>query len=434
MSASNSPHQRSLRRSAFAGVCLIALFAGTIGVWSATGNVAGAVIAPGQLVAASDLRKVQHPTGGVVGELLVRNGDFVEEGQLLIRLDDTVTRANLQVVAKQMDELTARRARLEAELRDDAGFDAPAEFAERGAEPEIAALVASERRLLEARRSAREGQKNQLRKRVSQLHDEIAGLKAQQAAKAREAEIIERELVGVRDLYGKQLVQMMRLSSLEREATTIEGERGRLLAAVAQAEGRIAETELQIIQIDEELRANALKELRETQSRLGELAERRIAAEDQLKRVNLRSPVAGFVHQLAVHTVGGVITPAEPAMYVVPRESSYAVETRVAPPDIDQISVGQSVRLRVAAGNRRTTPEIDGVVSRISADVSQDKATGAPFYSVRVDLAAGAAEALGLRLQPGMQAEAYIRTGDRTPLAYLLKPLDDQIARSFRER
>jgi HlyD family secretion protein len=434
MSKTQSKHVTALRRASLTGFSLIGLFGGTIGLWAATATLSGAVVAPGQFVVDTYVKKVQHATGGIVGELKVREGDRVNEGDLLIRLDETVTRANLQIVSKQLDELVARRARLEAERDGRERVELPEEFQARAADPAVGRLLEAERTLFEARRSAREGQKGQLRKRIAQLQDEITGLKAQQSAKAREAALISKELEGVRELYQKNLVQLPRLSALERDAASIEGQRGQLIAGVAQAEGKIAETALQIIQVDEETRADVMKELREIQGRIAELVERRVAAEDQLKRVEIRAPSAGYVHQLAVHTVGGVISPAEPAMLIVPSDEALDLEARVMPNDIDQVAVGQTAMVRVHTSHSRTTPEIRGRVVRVSADVTTDTKLGYSYYTIRVALAPEELKRLGaLRLVAGMQAEVYVQTSERTPFQYLVKPLKDQIARTFRE-
>jgi HlyD family secretion protein len=299
----------------------------------------------------------------------------------------------------------------------------------------VVKLFEAERTLFMARRTAREGQKGQLQKRIAQLKDEIVGVTAQQNAKVREATLIEGELKGVRELYQKNLVQLPRLNALEREAANLEGQRGQLIASVAQAEGRIAEISLQIIQIDEEMRAEVMKELREIQGRVAEFTERRVAAEDQLKRVDIRSPSSGFVHQLNVHTIGGVISPAEPAMLIVPVDDALKLEARVMPNDIDQLRTGQPAIVRIHASNQRSTPELNGSVSLISADVSRDQQTGLSFYTIRVALPREEIQRLGeLKLVAGMQAEVFVQTHDRTPLEYFLKPLHDQIARAFRER
>lgn len=426
---------RSLRALSVAGCVGIVLFAGTVGVWAVAATLSGAVVASGQFVVDGNVKKVQHATGGIVGELKVREGERVELDQVVIRLDDTLTRANLQVVTKQLDELAARRGRVEAERSGKDAISIAVELAARRHEPEIAELIAAEESLFEARRAARDGQKAQLSQRIGQLHDEIAGLKAQQSGRDRQSVLIEEELGGVRGLYAKNLVSLSRKTQLEREAASLEGQRGQLIAALAQAEGKIAETKLQIIQIDASLREEAMKELREIQGKSAELVERRIAAQDQMKRVEIRSPSAGFVHQLSVHTVGGVISPAEPAMLIVPAEDSLQVEARINPPDIDQIALGQDARVKIHAFNQRTTPELAGKVSRISADTSRDQQTGATFYTIRVTVPAAEFARLGQsRISAGMQAEVFVRTEDRTPLEYIIKPLQEQIAKAFRER
>lgn len=426
---------KALRRLAIVGGAGVALFAGTVGVWAVATTLSGAVVATGQFVVDGNVKKVQHQTGGIVGELRVHDGDRVEQDQILIRLDDTVTRSNLQIITKQLDEFAARRARLQAERdRKPAIAVAPDLTARRG-DPEIAELIAAEQSLFDARRSARDGQKAQLFKRVGQLRDEILGLKAQQVARDRQAALIEEELTGVRGLYEKSLVAISRKTALEREAANLDGQKGQLIASVAQSEGRIAETELQIIQIDEVLREEVMKELREIQGKTAELTERRVAAEDQLKRIDIKAPSAGFVHQLAVHTVGGVISPAEPAMLIVPAEDSLQLEVRINPPDIDQIALGRPAQVKLHAFNQRTTPELKGTVSRISADTTRDQQTGATFYTIRVSVPAEEyARLASQRVTAGMQADVFVQTEDRTPFEYIIKPLRDQIAKAFRER
>lgn len=429
-----SLHEKVLRQSTTAGIAMIALFAGTIGLWAATSTLSGAVMAGGQFVVDSSVKKIQHSTGGIVGELKVKDGDRVKEGELLIRLDETLTRANLQVVSKQLDEFIGRQARLEAERDGAAEVKMPEEFAHRLNEPGVQKIISSERTLFEARRAARDAQKDQLKKRISQSQDEIVGLKAQQEAKARAAELIVEELKGVRDLYQKNLVQLPRLNALERDAADLQGQRGQLIAAVAQAEGRIAETSFQIIQIDEQMRAEAMQELRDIQSKIAEYTERRVAAEDQLKRIDIRAPSDGYVHQLNVHTIGGVISPAEPVMLIVPTNDKLELEAKIMPNDIDQVKLGQKATVKVHATNARMLPDLHGKVSRISADVSRDQQTGMTFYTIRVELPPDEIKRLeGLHLIAGMQAEVFVEVNERTPFEYFFKPMKDQIARAFRE-
>ncbi|MGF9761190.1 HlyD family type I secretion periplasmic adaptor subunit [Microvirga sp. 0TCS3.31] len=429
-----SAHQRVLRQSAVAGVAMIALFGGTIGLWAATSTLSGAVVAGGQFVVDTSVKKIQHSTGGIVGELKVKEGDRVSQGDLLVRLDETVTRANMQVVSKQLDEYIGRQARLEAERDGTPEVQMPSEFAHRLNDPAVQKIMSSERTLFTARRASRDAQKDQLKKRITQSRDEITGLKAQQNAKTREADLIVDELKGVRDLYQKNLVPITRLNALERDAASIEGQRGQLIAAVAQAESRIAETEFQIIQIDEQMRAEAMQELREIQGKVAEYTERKVAAEDQLKRIDIRAPSDGFVHQLNVHTIGGVISPAEPVMNIVPMNDKLELEAKVLPNEIDQVKLGQKATVKVHAANARMIPDLHGSVSRISADVSRDQQTGTTFYTIRVELPQEEIKKLeNLHLIAGMQAEVFVEVNQRTPFEYFFKPMQEQIARAFRE-
>ncbi|WP_132257059.1 HlyD family type I secretion periplasmic adaptor subunit [Methylobacterium segetis] len=425
----------SIRRHLALAVGLSAALVVGVGGWATFTQISGAVIAPGQLVVESDVKKVQHPTGGVVGELRVREGARVKAGDVLIRLDETQTRANLDIVLKALDELAARRARDEAE-RDGAGrVSFPAELLARVADPAVAHLVEGETRLFAARVAAREGQKAQLRERVAQLRQEISGLTEQASAKDREIRLIGSELKGVRELFAKNLVPFSRVTALERDAARLEGERGQLIASTASARGKITETELQILQVDGDMRTEVGKELAEIRGRWSELVEKRVAAEDQLKRIDLRAPQDGTVHQLAVHTIGGLVVPSEPAMLIVPSADQLAVEVKIQPQDIDNVRVGQAAVLRFPAFNQRVTPEIDGVVSRVSADVTSDPKTGMSYYVARIQVPEEQTARLnGAKLVPGMPVESFMQLGERSVLSYLTKPLTDQIAKAWRER
>jgi HlyD family secretion protein len=405
-----------------------------IGGWAAATNLAGAVVATGRFVVDSYVKKVQHPTGGVVGEILVHEGQKVATGDVVMRLDATQTRANLAMVTKRLEELTVRRGRLEAERDDADRIIFSDEIVSRANEPEIAHLMAGERRLFELRRDARRGQKSQLRERVQQLEKEVRGLVAQQDARTRQIALIQKELDSVRKLWDKNLTTIQRIMSLEREAVNLEGDHGRLVATEAQTAGRIAETNLQIIQIDQDLRSEVAAQLRDMEAQIAEYVERKVTAEDQLKRIDILAPQDGIVHQLTVHTVGGVISPADPIMLIVPNKENLALDAHLAPQDIDQVHVGQKAILRLSAFNQRTTPELSGEVSRIAADLTEDQRTGNTYYIVRISLHAEELSRLGnLRLVAGMPAEAFIQTGERTTLSYLVKPLTDQMKRAFRE-
>jgi HlyD family secretion protein len=425
----------SIRRHAVAGLASLVLLSGGLGGWAATTELSGAIVAAGTLVVDSNVKTVQHPSGGVVGELKVRDGDRVKAGEVIARLDATETRANLSIVLNSLDQLAARQARLEAE-RDGSEQPVFAEpLASRAEIADIARLIEGEHRLFELRRTARLGQKAQLGERAAQLGEEIKGLSGQAAAKEREIALIERELEGVRELYGKNLIPLPRLTALEREAVRIDGERNQVIASAAQAKGRIAEIALQTIQIDQDLRSEVAKELRDIQDKTAELAERKVAAEDKLRRIDIRAPQDGIVHELSVHTVGGVVKAGETLMLIVPASDDLSVEAQVRSQDIDQLRPGQPVTLRFPAFNQRTTPEIDGVMRTVSADVVQDQKTGTSHYVARIQMpAAEIARLEGLSLVPGMPVDAYIRTSDRSVLSFLVKPFRDQIAKAFRER
>ena len=426
---------RALRNHLIAGTALALVSTAGIGGWAATTELSGAVTAPGSVVVDSNVKKVQHLTGGVVGELLVREGDRVHTGDTLLRLDDTVLRAGLAIYAKGLDELRARKARLAGERDGAERILVPPELLATPPSPEFTSALDSERKLFDLRRTARQGQKSQLRQRIAQLDDEVQGYTALQQAKAEEIEIIQRELAGVRLLWQKNLIQINRLTVLEREAARLKGELAQSVAASAQVRGKISEIELQIIQIDQDLSSEVAKELREIDGKIGEFIERKATAEDQLKRVDIRAPQDGVIHQLAVHTVGGVVSPADPVMLIVPEADLLTVEAKISPQDIDQLYPGQTANLRFSAFNQRTTPEIQGIISRISADVSSDQRTGQNFYTARVSIAPEELARLGnIKLLPGMPADVFARTYDRSILSYFIKPLSDQIVRAFRER
>jgi HlyD family secretion protein len=436
MSVTLSPELRGmLRRQTTAIVIAAVLLVAGLGSWAMTTEFTGAVIAAGQLVVDSNVKKVQHPTGGVVGKLNVREGKEVKAGDIVVSLDDTQIRANRDIVVKALNELAARQAREEAE-RD--GLDKvtfPAELLARKSDPDVAKAVTGEQRQFEIRRTSREGQKAQLRERMIQLRQEIGGYEAQITSKDKQVEWVGKELVGVYELWEKNLIPYTRVTNLEREKERLVGERGQLMAAIAQSKGKIAEIELQILQVDQDMRTEVGKDLAEIRARTAEMIERKVAAEDQLKRVDIRAPIDGVVLQLTVHTVGGVITAGEAIMLIVPQTDTLQVEAKIPPQEIDQVRIGQPAVLRFVAFSQRTTPELIGTVVRISADVSEDTKSGTRFYTIRLDVSPEEVARLSsVRLVPGMPVEALIQTSPRTVMSYLIKPLHDQLARAFREK
>jgi len=427
--------RRSIRIHLIAAVVIAMLLVGGIGGWAATSEFAGAVIAQGQLVVDSSVKKVQHPTGGVVAELSVRDGDIVKAGEIVIKLDDTQTRANLQIVTKGLDEFAARKAREEAEIDGIDRIAFPADLEERRSDPEVERMLVGEARLFEIRRKTRDGLKAQLNERISQSEEEIGGLVAQVESKDKQIEWIKKELEGVRELWNKQLVQFTRVTALEREQARLEGERGQLVASIAQSKGKIAETKIQMLQVDQDMRTEDGKDRADIRGKTAELVEKKVAAEDQLKRIDIRAPQDGMVHQLDVHTVGGVVSAGQQIMLIVPAADKLIVEAKVQPQDIDQVHVGQPATMRFTSFNSRTTPEINGEVSVVSADVTQDQRTGASYYTVRVAVSPGEIARLGeVKLVPGMPVEIFIQTTVRTVVSYFVRPFHDQIAKVFREK
>jgi len=427
--------RQSIRRHLLLTAALVLVLVVGIGGWAYTSEFAGAVIAQGSLVVDTSVKKVQHPTGGVVAELKVRDGNQVKAGDIVIKLDDTQTRANLAIVSKGLDELAARRAREETELEGEPTVTFPAELVARRDDPEVGRLISGETKLFETRRKTREGLKSQLGERVLQSEEEIRGLTAQVASKEKQIEWIQQELEGVRDLWAKKLVQFQRVTSLEREQARLDGERGQLIASVAQSKGKIAETRIQILQIDQDMRTEVGKDLAEIRGKTAELVEKRVAAEDQLKRVDIRAPQDGMVHQLDVHTVGGVVSAGQQIMLIVPGADKLIVEAKVQPQDIDQVRIGQAAVLRFTNFNSRTTPEVNGEVTLVSADVTQDQRTGLSYYTVRISVPTEELAKLeGPKLIPGMPVEVFIQTTVRTVVSYFVRPFQDQIAKAFREK
>jgi HlyD family secretion protein len=439
ISGSKPAPQRSGRQSIkfhlLLGLGIVLVLAFGLGGWASTALISGALIAPGQVVVESNVKKVQHPTGGVVGELRARDGDVVKAGDIVVRLDDTVTKANLAIVTKNLDAAQARAARLQAEQRGLAEIDFSRPLLDRAVDPDVETLLASESKLFDVRVNGRAGQKAQLKERITQLNEEIEGLAAQERAKDQEIVLVQKELAGVRDLYDKHLVQISRLTTLERDTARLNGERAQYIASRAQAKGKITETELQIIQVDKDMVSEVSKDLRETNDKIGELIERKVTAEDQLRRIDIRAPQDGMVLQSTVHTVGGVVTAGDTLMLIVPQADDLQVEAKVNPIDIDKLQVGQKTLLRLSAFNQRTTPELNGVVARVSPDATTDQRTGQSYYTIRVSMPPKEVARLGnVKLIPGMPVEAFVQTGDRTMLSYLMKPLHDQLMRAFREK
>lgn len=426
--------RRSIRRHLIAGIAAVALLVGGIGGWAATTEITGAVITSGELVVDSDVKKVQHPTGGVVAEINVSDDDHVTAGELLVRLDETQSRAKLAIIDRDLDETAARQARLEAERDGAESITFPPDLLGRIDTPTISELVAGERRLFDIRRTAREGRKAQLREQISQLGEEVNGIEAQEEAKGKEIDWTNQELEGVRQLWKQNLVQFSRVTELERSAARLDGERGALVASAAQAKLHMSEIELQILQVDQDLGTEVGSQLADIRAQRSELVEKRIAVNDELMRTEIRAPYSGRVHELAVHTVGGVVAAGEPIMLIVPDSDALTVEVHVRPVDIDQLTLGQAASVHFTSFNRRTTPELIGSIERLSPDVTRDARTGAAFYTARIHIEPRELGKLGgVELVAGMPVEAFIQTSARTVLSFLIRPLYDSMQKTFRE-
>lgn len=425
---------RAIKIYSFLGYFLIALLVVGVGGWAAWASISGAVIAQGTVTVEGASKKIQHAEGGIVSEIHIKDGQYVKAGQILIRLDETEIKANLQIVIARLNELFARQARLEAERDSDSKINFP-EFLLKDRSADMVQQIAGQKKLFSARRSANQGKKEQLEYRIVQLKHEIIGLEEQYKAKQKQTQLIEKELKALRILKEKDLVPAHRLLTLEREAARIAGALGEHVAAIARARGKESETRLSIIQIDQDFQTEVLSELRDVQTKIAEYVERKVAAETKMKRTEIRAPKDGYVHQLNVHTIGGVISASEPAMLIVPQQDQLEVEALIEPHSIDQIQVGQKAMLRFSAFDQRTTPELLGEVSKVSADLTRQSAESPAFYTARIRLTKAELDRIGdKRLKPGMPAEVFIQTGARTALSYLIKPLTDQLMRAFRER
>lgn len=412
------------------GVLLGVALIGTCGYWATNTVISGAVIAPGVVQVVEEVKAVQHRDGGIIAEIAVRQGDWVEKDQLLIRLDDAQTRAELAIINGQIEELSVRRLRLVAERDGKTGLMFPSTFAR--AEGALAELVAGEGQLFAGNLLNRSRQKAQLELQLEQLGQEVAGLRSQLEALSEEYRLVSTEHEKLLQLDRSGLIEGSRVAASSRELARMDGQRGEIEASMARAEARKGEVALQVLTIDETARNEAQRELRQVDALAAELAQRATATEDRLSRTDIRAPATGTVNELNVTTIGGIVTPAETLVTVVPADAELQVEVHLRTIDVDQVALGGAARLRFSAFNSRTTPEIAGTVARVSAAAQRDPATGETFYLADIAFDTAALPA-GFELRPGMPVEAFVETAQMSPLAYLAKPFTDQIARAFRE-
>lgn len=429
-------HALSARGPMMLGLIALLVLLGGFGTWTFTTNIAGAIVATGAIEVEANRQAVQHPDGGVVDEILVHEGDVVEAGQVLVRLDPEKLKTDLNIIETQLFDLLARRGRLSAERDGAAQISFSAALLQAAAEnPDVAELMASNRRLFSQRRDILAASVSQLEKRKTQIAAQIDGLSAQLTAIETQVALVSEELQGQLALREKGLAQLPRVMSLEREKARLTGSAGEILASKAQAEGRMTEIEIEIIRIQATSREEAISELNAQEGRELELTERRRAILEQLDLLDIRAPRAGAVHALQVFGERSVIQPAQPVLYIVPQDQPLLIGVQVETIHIDQVHVGQEVSLRFPAFNTRQTPEIRGEVISISPDALSDERTGSRYYRARVQLLEREVDKLpgGSVLIPGMPVEAYLRTGDRSAIAYLMKPLADYFNKAFRE-
>src|SRR5262245_11995908 len=427
--------ERAFARELHRGRRMLAIAAVLLVGWAGFVPLSGAVVVAGRLVVQSSVKKVQHPQGGIVASINVRNGSKVSAGEELIRLDQTAARANLQVVARQLDEIRLRIARFKAERDNVTTPRWPTEWVAHLDAAERDQLLASEEDLFAARASTRRGQQELAASRITQLEKQIAGLEAQQKSNGKQMGITSGELKGVEDLLRQKLVTLPRATALQREAAHLDGVEGQLASQIAETRAKVSEARLQALQAEQTFQSELLRDLREAEAKEGELMERRLAADDQMNRTIIRASTSGTVQELAVHTVGGVVAPAEVLMTIVPENDSLAIEARLSADKVDQVHNGQSAHVRLSALNQHTTPELAGVVTLVSADIVRDPQSSVAYYDVKIDLPPEEVRRLGtLQLVPGMPAEIFLLTQNRTMLSYLFKPMTDQLSRMFRER
>lgn len=427
---------RSIRRSTRLGLLSAAVLVFGFGAWAMTARLSSALVTSGQIVVSSYLKVVQHPDGGVVGEVLVADGDRVATGDVLLRLDDTLLKASRALLADQLFALKARLARLRAERDGSTEMHLEGNFTHHDHEPREVQAIDAEHRVLLARAETAAGQIATFSGRKAQIEEQIRGLEAQRAAKMEETDLIGHELAGLEKLFANGHAPQTRLTALRRERTKLLGETGSLTSQIAVAKGQISEMDLRIIQINTDRLETAVSEIAAIEPEIAALEERLVATDRQLSRLDIRAPYDGVVHQLAVHTVGGVIQPAEIIMSIVPDADSLVIEAQVLPSDISSVYVGQDAEIVITAFDPRNTPRFNGTLEFVSADLNTDPNTGLGYFGARISLKEedlGKLDDLNLAMLPGMQAEVYIATGEQTLAQYLIRPLEKQVRQTFRE-
>ena len=418
------------------GITTLFILVGGFGAWAVKAQITGAIVSTGKIEVDQNRQIVQHPDGGVVQDILVEEGDTVEEGAILIKLDDTLLGSELTIIEGQLFEMMARRARLEAERDSDLGVDFDDELMALAKDNlDVRDQMAGQVRLFLSRADSVQKEIEQLGKRRNQITDQIIGIDAQMDAMSIQLDLIHQELENQQTLLEKGLAQIARVLNLQREEAKLSGTVGELTAQRAQAEGRITELEIEVLKIESQRREEAITRLRDLQFQELELAEQRRSLQERLSRLDVRAPVSGIVYGMQVFAKRSVIRPADPVLYLVPQDKPLVIMAQVEPIHIDELYINQEVSVRFSALDSRTTPELFGRVTQVSADAFEDENTAFSYYRAEIELNEGETDRLpeGTILIPGMPVEAYMRTNDRSPLEYLIKPLADYFAKALRE-
>ncbi len=425
---------RAMRRQTWAGTLVVGLLLSGVASFSTMASISSAVIAPAVVAVAGHPKKVQHLEGGIVSTLQVRNGDAVQVGAILVQLDDTEATANLEIIRRKIDEYNALRKRLKAEIDGALEAPPPSEAVLASGGLDVREIWDDQARIFTARREARTGRENQLNERIAQLQQVTIGLQAQQTSLARQMALIEDELNGLEELEAQQLVAKTKIASVRREAARLAGEHSQHQAEIAKTNVQVSEIKLQIAEHRQQFLSETLAELRDVDAQLAESREKDIALSARLSRMTIVAPQAGVVHKLTAHTVGGVVAPGDVIMEIVPQEDELLFEGRLDPAYVDQVAVGQQAGVRLVALDQTKTPEVEGSVTAIAPDVRSDGPNSPPYYAITVRLEPEVERQLPARLVPGMPVELLIKGQDRTVLNYLVKPLADRIAHTFREQ
>jgi HlyD family secretion protein len=428
------PDRRAVRPLVLTGYLTLFLLVFGIGAWGAVSRISGAVVGAGALEVQGNRQVVQHPTGGVIKTIHARDGDQVTAGEVLIELDGEDLNPELDTVEGQWFEMLARKSRLHAERDGLEAITFDPELTSRLASPEIRTLVAAQEQQFTARRKSQHEEESQLLEQQTQIGNQNVGLAALQAATRSQIALLSREIEGQMKLLDQGLTEVTRVLTPQRELARLKGTEGQVEANIAENKGKIAEIEIQRVRLVSEAREDAIAELRELEFQEIETREKRRQILDRMARLYLRAPVSGTVYGSTADTLRAVIRSAEPVMYIVPKDTPLIVRTRIDTINIDQVHVGQEAVLRFSAFDQRTTPEINGHVTDVSADAYDDERTGERYYKADIRLDDNEAEKLDhVTLLPGMPVESFIRTADRSALSYFVKPMSDYFTRAFRD-